>query len=251
MSSLRRAFRAACFLRADIYRDTIQIEECPSPPLSPLSLKNVPYVRKIPAWPQTAGNEEELQFYLLKDMFQNDKADGRFKDRFIYSCLLQGKPVVVKFTYRYSPELHHFCAERGHAPKLLGYGTVPGGWTVVVMEFVAHGSDVVSLASRYWTRWNEDLTGLVQSFHDKGLVHGDLRDSNFIIPRDDPRRIVLVDFDWGGEVGKAYFPTTLLSAELTGGATLTSRAITKELDDRVLRASLEKWRPGEAMVEDS
>lgn len=212
-------------------------------PSAPLSVRNLPYVRKIPAWPRTTGCEEELEFYLLRDVYQDDRR--RFENRLIYGGIWQEKPVVVKFTRRYCPELHHFCAERGHAPKLLGYGTIPGGWIVVVMEYVAHDSDTGNLASRYWTRWNEDLTDLVQSFHDKGLVHGDLRNDNFIVPRDDPARIVLVDFDWGGDVGTVSFPTRFLASESTGGMEMTSLAITKELDDRVLRAALEKWRPGE------
>ena len=36
---------------------------------------------------------------------------------------MQGEYVMVKFTRRYCAELHQFCAELGHAPKL----TVPRG----------------------------------------------------------------------------------------------------------------------------
>ncbi|KAI9453961.1 hypothetical protein BJY52DRAFT_782449 [Lactarius psammicola] len=114
-TSLLRAFRAACFLRAEIHGDTLQIMEHPP---APLSVRNLPYVRKIPAWPRTVGREEELEFYLLRDVYQDDRR--RFEDRLIYSGICQDKPVVVKFTRRYCPELHHFCAEQGHAPKLLG-----------------------------------------------------------------------------------------------------------------------------------
>ncbi|KAH9019801.1 hypothetical protein EDB84DRAFT_1516332 [Lactarius hengduanensis] len=106
------------------------------------------------------------------------------------------------------------------------------------MEYVAHDSDIVYLASRHWTRWNKDLTDLVQSFHDEGLVHGDLRNANFIVPRDDPGRIVLIDFDLGGHVGAILYHTRFLNDELTGGMEMTSLAITKELDDRVLREAL-------------
>ncbi|KAH9173559.1 hypothetical protein EDB89DRAFT_704123 [Lactarius sanguifluus] len=188
-TSLPRAFRAACFLRADIHSDTLQVMEHPS---APLSVRNLPYIRKIPAWPQTTtGCEEELEFNLLEDVYHAER--HRFENRWMYAGIWQDKPVAVKFARRYWPELHHFCAERGHAPKLFGY-TIPGGWIVVVMGYVAHDSDIVYLASRHWTRWNKDLTDLVQSFHDDGLVHGDLRNANFIVPRDDPGRIVLVDF---------------------------------------------------------
>ncbi|KIO13114.1 hypothetical protein M404DRAFT_122747, partial [Pisolithus tinctorius Marx 270] len=37
--------------------------------------------------------------------------------------------IIVKFTCRYSCELHMFCADRGHARVLLGFERLPGGFS--------------------------------------------------------------------------------------------------------------------------
>lgn len=41
--------------------------------------------------------------------------------------------------------------------------------------------------------------------HEKGYVHGDLRPLNFIVD-EDKKQLMLIEFDWGGEVGMASFP---------------------------------------------
>jgi hypothetical protein len=84
----------------------------------------------------------------------------------------------------------------GLPPKLHGYGTVPE-WMVVAMGFIMHDFGPGRYASMHWAKWDQDLTSLVKSFHDKELVHGDLRDVNFIIPKQSPAQIMLIDFDWG------------------------------------------------------
>jgi len=175
-------------------------------------------------------------------MFQDDTQWS--ENQFIYggSWNHPVEPVVVKFTRKYCPELHHFCAEQGHAPKLFGYGIIPGGWHVVMMEYIDQDIDLARLAPLHWDRWNEDLTKLVQTFHEKGLVHGDLRRANTIFREGDAGRIILIDFDWGGEAGTALFPTRLLNSELTGESELTSLVITKEHDNRVLGNALDKLK---------
>jgi len=43
---------------------------------------------------------------------------------------------------------------------------------------------------------------LVHGFHLEGLIHGDLRLANFTFTEsDNPWRVLLVDFDWGGKDG--------------------------------------------------
>jgi len=180
-----------------------------------------------------------LEFRLVQDLFQGKKQV--YQNRFIYEGRWRDSVVFVKFTRSYCPELHYFCAERGHAPRLLGYGTVPGVWHVVVMEDLDEDPLMLSRARLHLTKWKEDLTKLVRDFHNEGLVHGDLRDANFTISKNNPEQIKLFDFDWGGRVGEASFPTKLLNEELTGGKKLTSLKITKEHDNRVLLNTLDDF----------
>jgi hypothetical protein len=47
--------------------------------------------------------------------------------RYLYDAETESKErVVVKFTPRYSAELHKFCADQGHAPALLACERLPG-----------------------------------------------------------------------------------------------------------------------------
>lgn len=238
---LFHAFWAACMLRARICRDTRQAMVYPP---VPLKHRNLPYVHKVPAWPSNADvGERHLDFTIQSVVFPGKPWNDK---RFLYAAKMQNEYVMVKFTRRYCIELHQFCAERGHAPKLLGYGTVPGGWHVVVMELIIHDfrKTLAHYAPMHSERWRKDLTRLVEDFHDKGLVHGDLRGVNLTIRPRKPETIMLVDYDWGGKHGDVSFPTRLLHKDLTGGRDLRSCEITKEHDIRVLRTTLQRLRWG-------
>jgi len=67
------------------------------------------------------------------------------------------------------------------------------------------------------------------------LVHGDLREPNILCVGE---KVMLIDFDWGGRVGEAYYPTALLTYELTDGRFNTNPKITKDDDLRVLANTL-------------
>ncbi|KAG2118025.1 uncharacterized protein F5147DRAFT_669511 [Suillus discolor] len=45
-----------------------------------------------------------------------------------------GSKICIEFVRHYSPEAHEFCARRGHAPKLIAYNPLPGGWNMVIMD---------------------------------------------------------------------------------------------------------------------
>jgi serine/threonine protein kinase len=145
--------------------------------------------------------------------------------------------VLIKFTPWYSIELHEFCANSGHAPQILAFQELPGGWFAVVMEYIESGVPITDsgLDPAHRDRWITELQQLMDSFHDKGLVHGDLRDAN-VICKD--RSMILIDFDWGGKDGQVFYPTPDLLPKL-----LRDRAdlrITKEDDRCVLGGTIAK-----------
>ena len=151
---------------------------------------------------------------------------------------LDGKDIMVKFTRQYSIELHAFCAERGHAPAIHGFKQIPGGWSVVAMDLILppeHPSQSPKL-TRLFDKWVNDLQTLMQDFHDKGLVHGDLREPNILC---NGEKVMLIDFDWGGKVGEACYPHARLCSELIDGRDSTDRWIMKGDDERVLQNTLE------------
>ncbi|EGN96100.1 hypothetical protein SERLA73DRAFT_76098 [Serpula lacrymans var. lacrymans S7.3] len=130
----------------------------------------------------------------------------RHPDRRAYRLLhiakaKDGKENIIKFTRQHSIELHQFCANLHHAPKLLGFERLP------------------ECRAEHRGRWEQELRGLVESFHAQGFVHGDLRDPNMIC--DDQNRLMLIDFDWAGNVGEVSYPTAELNPELTKGRNAT------------------------------
>jgi len=141
--------------------------------------------------------------------------------------------ILVKFTRRYSKELHEFCASIKHAPELFGFERLPGDWIGVAMEYFPSESADRILESNglrsYGGGWLKDIDKVVSAFHSQGYVHGDLRPPNFVVNHD---MLYLIDFDWGGREGEVEFPEGPIHPVLRDGPWQT--LITKELDERVM-----------------
>jgi len=82
-----------------------------------------------------------------------------------------------------------------------------------------------------------ELGDLMDAFHKRDFVHGDLRDANIICKNDS---VMLIDFDWGGKEGEVSYPTSNLNAELLQGRVSGDLRVTKEDDRRVLKNTLAK-----------
>ncbi|KIM81444.1 hypothetical protein PILCRDRAFT_787677 [Piloderma croceum F 1598] len=126
-----------------------------------------------------------------------------------------------------------FC----HAPPILTFERLPGGWFAVAMEYIESGVPITqsSLLTTHREHWMAELQGLMGSFHEKDLVHGDLWDVNIICKNDS---VMLIDFDWGGKEGEVSYPTSNLNAELLQGRVSGDLRIMKEDDKRVLKNTL-------------
>lgn len=126
----------------------------------------------------------------------------------------------------------------GHAPQLLGYEQVPGGWHIVVMEYLEGYFSLNATSRDSLPRWESDMKELMVGFHSRNLVHGDLRTANILVPGDGSNKpVMLVDFDWGGEVGMASYPTYRLNEELVIDrlGKLSNLHITKSDDIRIMQ----------------
>ena len=77
----------------------------------------------------------------------------------------------------------------------------------------------------------------MQSFHHCDLVHSDLHEPNILC---NGKTVMLIDFDRGGEVGKACYPSACLAPELTDGWANTGQFILKEDDQQVLGNTLRR-----------
>jgi hypothetical protein len=132
------------------------------------------------------------------------------------ATLTDGDKVVVKFVRRYSQEAHEECMKLGHAPTLRGIECLPGGWTMVVMDYLDpdqyHTFDDNSGASR---RLYQSMKGALEDLHRAQFVHGDVRAVNTMVKNDKSSGFMLVDFDWAGTVKTVCYPPNVnRSAEL-------------------------------------
>ncbi|KAI9460095.1 hypothetical protein F5148DRAFT_272422 [Russula earlei] len=184
---------------------------------------NLPY---ISALTRRDNKDAKLEFRIIG--LHHDTQD--YRHLYIAKTPDEGIEIIVKFSRRYSIELHELCAHRRHAPKILGFQELPGGWFAIAMEYIS--SPVFPSSSQDLEGLCDELWKLMEDFHDRGFVHGDLREPNMLY---DGERMILLDFDWGGKVGDAMYPTGLLTNELTDGrAEDADSMISKDDDRRVL-----------------
>jgi hypothetical protein len=154
------AFRNAASSLKDYY-ETLNRK----PPLVPLSIEEAqfPYLVTF----THLLHSTEIHFSLIQQPYP---------DKLIFLGVTVPHMILVKFVQHYSKDLHLHCAAMGHAPPLLGFQKLPGGWNMVVMEFMANYKPLSTFTEQYsmlsdlWTMFRN----LVDSFHKKNLVHGDL-----------------------------------------------------------------------------
>jgi len=123
-----------------------------------------------------------------------------------------GNKICIKFVKHYSPEAHKFCASKGNAPELIAYNSLRGGWKMVIMVAIdidnaqRPGSyrRLSAMAALDRLPLKEAITSLIEELHNGGYVHGDFRDTNFVVG--DDNRFMLLDFDWAGPVEEARYP---------------------------------------------
>jgi len=151
------------------------------------------------------GTQSEKIKFALESRHNNVEHRELYHARLI-SPASSDKAIYVKFSQRYSMELHRFCAEQDLAPRILGFEELHGGWFVVAMEKI-DTVDYRSITSFPEAReWKSGIEKLVHGFHQEGLVHGDLRLENFVFHKerqateDDSRRFRLGREGWGGGV---------------------------------------------------
>ncbi|KAF8589611.1 hypothetical protein K439DRAFT_323734 [Ramaria rubella] len=86
------------------------------------------------------------------------------------------------------------------------------GWFMVVMEHMINCLPLSQVKRKKLFEISQlntvhgMVSNLVDKFHNATFVHGDVRDTNILVPKDGPNLLRLVDFDWGGKVQEARYP---------------------------------------------
>ena len=138
--------------------------------------------------------------------------------------------ILIKFSKSYGLALHNYCYSTGHAPELMAFERLPGGWIGIAMKYFPSAERILESKNlaRYGETWLKQINHIVTAFHGQGYVHGDLRPPNFIV---NGETLLLVDFDWGGKEMEATFPDAQLHPIIRTNR--DERQITKERDDMV------------------
>jgi serine/threonine protein kinase len=181
----------------------------------------------------SAGNntqaEERINFQITERLMTG--LEGK---RFLYlASTTDPNPqvILVKFSRQYSKDLHQFCTSVNHAPELLAFEVLPGGWFGIGMEYFPSAERILESKNlaNHGEKWLADIGNIVTAIHTQGYVHGDLRPPNFIV---DGETLLLVDFDWGGNEKDATFPQAQLHPILRDNR--WEIHITKERDTKVM-----------------
>ncbi|KAK2462585.1 hypothetical protein APHAL10511_005318 [Amanita phalloides] len=164
-----------------------------NPPKVKYPIRLYPYVSD---YPSVTGSETRTFSY------ENNVA-GKLVFRGTDS---DGAQICIKFAESYCFEVHQYCAdELGIAPKLKGCKNLPGGWTMVIMDWIDE---------RYVRLVDEGLRtpelygaihNKIRQLHQRHFVHGDIRDVNIMV-NPETNHFYLLDFDWAGELGVVTYP---------------------------------------------
>jgi len=135
------------------------------------------------------------------------------------------RTVCIKFVRRYSDEAHKCCAQLGFAPQLVGFESLPGGWSMVIMDWL--DSDEWSpLDETEITRGDIDtLKSNIILFHQRGYGHGDLRGTNILVSKSGPKHYMIVDFDWAGKLGFVRYPMNVNKVDIWRPDSVTDEAL--------------------------
>ena len=116
------------------------------------------------------------------------------------------RQIVVKFVHHYGLDVHKYLASEDMAPSVLHTEFLPGGWMVVVMDYVDGESPVSLQTDSDKIKFDEFMNKLKGALRRKNFVHGDLRSPNIIKCED---KFMVVDFDWAGKNGEVKYPVTI------------------------------------------
>ncbi|KAG2335614.1 hypothetical protein BDR05DRAFT_971585 [Suillus weaverae] len=142
---------------------------------------------------------------------QLDEDEGKPKRLIFFGTLAEGPAkaaICIKFVRRYSQDAHLHCALSGFAPRLRGFEKLPGGWYMVVMDKL-DGYDVLadlSHTDRLPRSLFEAIREQLKTLHARRLVHGDVRDTNVLVKKDDRTKFMIIDFDWAGVEEVVRYP---------------------------------------------
>jgi serine/threonine protein kinase len=162
----------------------------------------------------------------------NERLDD---EKLIFSAILHhpnSEERLVKYTWRYSEAAHNYLASHGSAPRIQRCVRISADWTAVIMDKSTYQRLYgLRLSDAEQEKVRHKVRSVVQTLHQGGFVHGDIRDTNILIDIEslasEDVAIHLIDFDWAGRLGEAKYPievnktTMRRPVDVEGGGLIT------------------------------
>jgi serine/threonine protein kinase len=126
-------------------------------------------------------------------------------DKLVFRGKADDDDICIKFVCQYSKDAHLKCSSSGFAPALRGFQLIPGGWYMVIMDYIGDTYEEL-YDSPIKTSFVTEVRDKVESLHQAGYVHGDLRTTNVMVKKNGGPGIMLIDFDWAGVIGDVRYP---------------------------------------------
>ena len=168
-----------------------------------------------------------------KGSFTYDKRLDDSRLIFLATAPAKGLRLFIKFTRQYGTDAHRACSDERIAPHLYDVVSLPGGWFMVVMEYL--DPDAFRHVSGCGIELETEVRNAVGILHDRGFVYGDLRDCNMMCMKDGGAwRVLLLDFDWAGRTGEARYPVGLNQETVRRPAGVCGRGIIQREDDNAM-----------------
>jgi len=157
------------------------------------------------------------EFISLRDPSKSTRRftyKSRFEGKLVFKAVLaNGSLVCVKFTRRYSIAAHEECVKLQCAPVLHDFKLLPGGWFMIVMDYLDYDHYHVPEDSDLSDELYEVMKNSLDKLHKAGFVHGDIRIINTMVKNSEPSRFMLLDFDWSGIIGEVRYPPNVNTAQ--------------------------------------
>ncbi|KAF8623018.1 hypothetical protein AX15_006563 [Amanita polypyramis BW_CC] len=162
-------------------------------------------------YPSTFESLQDQQVYKFRYLWMVEA-------KLVFEAILEsGESICIKFVRRYCKEAHEKCAEAGFSPRLRGFKRLPGDWIMVVMDYLDPDHyDVFKQSEQHLESLYKGMEKQLSRLHQAGFVHGDVRDVNMMLNREDGSKFMLLDFDWAGKIGEVRYPAYVNKAKELG-----------------------------------
>ncbi|KAG1758797.1 hypothetical protein EV702DRAFT_986044, partial [Suillus placidus] len=165
-------------------------------------------------YPTTFTSLDDNSTIAFKYREHLEEDGGKSKRLIFFGTLDEGDaevPICIKFVQDYSRDAHTHCANAGVSPRLRGFEQLPGGWYMAVMDRLVAYDVLADLPiDELIPRSVFDSIGKeLGTLHARNLVHGDIRDTNILLKREDRTQFMIIDFDWAGVADVVRYPANV------------------------------------------